>query len=169
MKKRKHINELIDILKWRLSQKWTYRTKPDGYFVNLEWEYEDLQQRAYEPSRIAPEQDEARTTLQYSDMAVLGVGDHETLAERWGLKLPDDYVAFCSEFKEYVLATRNPVCLDRAKVIEEMTKAQREGWDIPWAKKHRLFYFARIVDATSDFALRWSEDMKRVDIVLAED
>jgi len=163
------ITELIGILKCRLQIRRAYRIKPDGFFSDLKSEYEDLQRRAYDPTRHLPTLDDAKTTLEYADMAVLGSGGQEALAKRWGLALPDDYVAFCSEFKEYVLATRNPVYTERSKAIESITRGLREGRDIPWKTEHRLFYFAQIVGTCGYFVFRWSKARKRVDIVLAED
>lgn len=165
----KSIEDLIHILKQRLSHHWTYRISPEGEYVTLKWEFDDFQQRKPDPARFEPKFDSEAMTLEFSDMAVTGPGGQGSLARAWGLVLPKDYRKFCDTFDEYILATRIPVSILSAEAIEETTRLLRGGWGIPAEQEHRIFPFAEIVGASDLFALRWNADLSQVDVVLAED
>jgi hypothetical protein len=163
-------NERLSLeLEKRILERRTYRIEADGFFVTLEREYENFQATAPDPTRNAPVYDSKSRTLIYSDMCVQASGGQAALAEEWGLLLPEDYLEFCRDYGEYVLAGRCPVHILSSYGIRMDTSGIRDAWDVPRGTPHRLFCFAHIGGEPGCFAFRWSRSLETLDIVIIDD
>lgn len=101
-------------------------------------------------------------------MCMRGPGTQEKLAAQWAVRLPTDYLEFCSRFSEYILAGRIPVRIMESDEIRDNDGA-RDAWDVPKTALRRVFEFARVVEEPAHFAFRWNEDCSRMDIVYSWD
>jgi hypothetical protein len=105
----------------------------------------------------------------FTDIAIKGPGSQFDLAQRWGLKLPPDYLQFCEKFAEYLFAGRISIHLWDAPQIEEYTHSLRLGHDFPTEAPHLLFQFAAPVGLPSFFAMRWDSNRNFKDVVYCWD
>lgn len=163
------MKELLARLEQRLKECRTYRTNPTRWFETLDRQYEYMQRHHFDPARIEPVVDEANNLFVCADMCVCGPGDQAALAKKWKLPLPADYLEFTNHYAEYLLATRCPVLISSKKYVELDTEGVRQGRNIPEETPHRLFYFSSIIGEPGNFIFRWSENFKKVDVVLARD
>ena len=163
------MKDLFQRLEKRLSERRTYRINPTKGFETLERQYDFLQRDHFDPARIAPVVDEANNLFTCADMCVRGPGDQAGLAKKWALSLPADYLDFTKHYAQYTLATRCPVHISFAAFVETDTEGARQGDGIPDETPHRLFYFSRIIGESGRFSFRWSENFKKMDVVVARD
>ena len=163
------MKDLFQRLEKRLKERRTYRINPTKGFETLERQYTFLQRDHFDPARIPPVVDDANNLFTCADMCVRGPGDQAALAKQWKLPLPADYLKFVPHYAEYILATRCPVLICPAAAVESGTLGARQGDNIPEETPHRLFYFAWIIGDGGDFSFRWSENFKKMDVVVARD
>lgn len=160
---------LFKQLEERLFVRRTYRINPSKGFETLARHHAFLQRDNFDPARITPVVDETKNVFICADMCVRGPGGQAALAKQWKLPLPADYLDFTHHYAEYILATRCPVRISPAATVETETLGAREGSDIPEEAPHRLFHFAMIIGEPGDFIFRWSENFKKMDVVVARD
>lgn len=163
------LEALFERLERRLVESREYPIVPKGYFAGLERSYAHFQREDPDPTRREAKWSPRKKTITYLDWCIRGPGTQRQLAEAMGLDLPADYILFCDRYREYLIAGRRPVHITAAEEIEQTIVGLREGWDVPLSTPHRLFHFAQIVEETGNFAFRWSEDGKTMDVVVAED
>ncbi len=169
MSKPTAIEELIFTLKRRLTEVRKYRVRPDGCFAVPDTEYEMFQESDPQPTRIAPKENPSGTRVEMADIAIMGCGKQSKLAKKWGVNLPPDYLAFCSVFREYVLAGRNPIHILDLQFIEETAIGLRKSWNYPLSHPHRIVHFAEIVGVSGYFLFRWKPGVQLPEVLLLED
>lgn len=161
------MHELIPLLEQRLEQGRQYTVAPGGYVTDFSQQVAQMQETRQPLLGSLPAAAGSRSV--YYDMAVHGPGGQELLAQTWGLKLPQDYAAFCTRYSQYLFAGRASYHLWQAADIEAQVVGLRQGWGMAENAPHRLFPFARSVGESACFALRWSSDLSSVDVVYCWD
>jgi hypothetical protein len=162
-------HNLLLLLKRRVDEVRSYRLQPDGGgWGDLAEQIAYLLRESGKPviGRLPVCR---RGKFIFTDMAIDKPGDQTVLAAKWGLNLPQDYGVFCSRYAEYLFAGRISYQIWDADRVEEQTIALRQGWDIRESAPHRLFPFANPVGVPGYFALRWSPDFSRTDVVYCWD
>jgi len=104
-----------------------------------------------------------------SDMCLLGPGAQKELGVEWNLPLPQDYLAFCSKFDDYLFAGGAFFVLETAAEVKESVLDARNAVDFDPSSKHRLFNFSHVKGMPGYFAFRWSKDYRKMDVVFAWD
>ena len=102
-----------------------------------------------------------------SDFWVPGQGGQFTLAEKWKIALPKDYLEFCSLFKTYTLVGRRAVTILEAKEVEEITLGLRDGEEVSQDDPYCLYRFAQVDGRPWHFIFRYSDDGVFHDIAFA--
>lgn len=163
------LHALFDQLEARLSGRQVYRVNPNYGFNDLEKEYNSLQIRSHDLTRLPPDYDEEQELFFCSDMCVRGPGGHEALGQQLGIPLPADYLEFTRRYSEYLLASRCPVRIENAQSAGDMTRALRLSCNLPLGPPYVLFVFSVKPRDPSEFLFRWSPDFQKMDVVICED
>jgi len=102
-----------------------------------------------------------------SDFWVPGLGGQSTLAQKWKIHLPVDYLEFCSYFKTYTLVGRRAITILDAKEIEEITMGLRDGEEVSPEDPYCLYRFAHVEGLPWHFMFRYSDEGVFQDIAFA--
>lgn len=102
-----------------------------------------------------------------SDFWVPGPGGQSTLAQKWNIHLPVDYLEFCSYFRTYTLVGRRAITILDAKEIEEITMGLRDGEEVSPEDPYCLYRFAHVEGLPWHFMFRYSDEGVFQDIAFA--
>lgn len=101
------------------------------------------------------------------DFRVPGQGEQVALAEKWNIKLPQDYLDFCSSFQMYTLVGRNGLTIMDARDIEETTQHLREAEEASREDPYCLYRFASVEGSLWHFMFRYSDEGVFQDVAFA--
>ena len=163
------LKKLIPLLDHRLRTLRTYEIPPDGFHTTLDNCYKIQHRIDPRDERNKPIYRLREKQIIYSDMCLRSPGTQKELAAKWGITLPADYLEFCLNFEEYIIAGKAPIRINNAEDVKETVLGLRDGWDVAKTNPFRLWYFARIIEVCADFAFRWNEDYSKMDIVYSWD